>query len=77
MKWWDKLIEHFNRGYEEEDLELEWESSSIENWDWDTLVKDRNLLKMKDGSLVLTQLACLCIIRPQSHCEHHENVPIV
>ena len=49
MKWWDKLIEHFNRGYEEEDLELEWESSSIENWDWDTLVKDRNLLKMKDG----------------------------
>ena len=23
MKWWDKLIEHFNRGYEEEDLELE------------------------------------------------------
>ena len=49
MKWWDKLIEHFNRGYEEEDLELEWESSSIENWDWDTLMKDRNLLKMKDG----------------------------
>ena len=49
MKWWDKIIEHFNRGYEEEDLELEWESSSIENWDWDTLVKDRNLLKMKDG----------------------------
>ena len=49
MKWWDKLIEHFNRGYEEEDLELEWEGSSIENWDWDTLMKDRNLLKMKDG----------------------------
>lgn len=49
MKWWDKIVEHFNRGYEEEDLELEWESSSIENWDWDTLVKDRNLLKMKDG----------------------------
>ncbi len=49
MKWWDKIIEHFNRGYEEEDLELEWEGSSIENWDWDTLVKDRNLLKMKDG----------------------------
>lgn len=49
MKWWDKLIEHFNKGYEEEDLELEWESSSVENWDWDTLVKDRNLLKMKDG----------------------------
>ncbi len=48
MKWWDKIIEHFNRGYEEEDLEMEWESSSIENWDWDTLVKDRNLLKMKD-----------------------------
>ena len=49
MKWWNKLIEHFNKGYEEEDLELEWESSSVENWDWDTLVKDRNLLKMKDG----------------------------
>lgn len=49
MKWWDKLIEHFNRGYEEEDLEMEWEASSIEDWDWDTLVKDRNLLKMKDG----------------------------
>ena len=49
MKWWDKLVEHFNKGFEEEDLELEWESSSVENWDWDTLVKDRNLLKMKDG----------------------------
>lgn len=49
MKWWKKLIEHFNKGYEEEDLELEWESASIENWDWDTLVHDRNLLKMKDG----------------------------
>lgn len=49
MKWWNKLIEHFNKGYEEEDLELEWESSSVENWDWETLVKDRNLLKMKDG----------------------------
>lgn len=49
MKWWNKIIEHFNRGYEEEDLELEWEGSSVENWDWDTLVKDRSLLKMKDG----------------------------
>lgn len=49
MKWWDKIIEHFNRGYEEEDLELEWESGSVENWDWDTLVKDRNLLKIKDS----------------------------
>lgn len=49
MKWWDKIIEHFNRGYEEEDLELEWEGSSVENWDWDTLVKDRNLLKINDG----------------------------
>jgi len=49
MKWWDKIIEHFNRGYEEEDLELEWEGASVEDWDWDTLVKDRNLLKMKDG----------------------------
>ena len=51
MKWWNRIIEHFNKIYEDEemDLELEWESSSIENWDWDTLVKDRNLLKMKDG----------------------------
>ena len=48
MKWWDKIVEHFNKGYEEEDLELEWESASIENWDWDTLMKDRNLLKMQD-----------------------------
>ena len=48
MKWWDKIIEHFNKGYEEEDLELEWESANIENWDWDALVKDRNLLKMQD-----------------------------
>jgi len=49
MKWWNKIIEHFNRGYEEEDLELEWEASSVEDWDWDTLVKDRNLLKIKDS----------------------------
>ena len=49
MKWWDKIIEHFNRGYEEEDLELEWEAGTVENWDWDTLVKDRNLLKIKDS----------------------------
>lgn len=48
MKWWRKLIEHFSKQYEEEELELEWESSSVENWDWDSLVKDRNLLKMKD-----------------------------
>lgn len=51
MKWWNKIIEHFNKIHEDEemDLELEWEGSSIENWDWETLVKDRNLLKMKDG----------------------------
>lgn len=49
MKWWNRLVEHFNRKYEEEDLELEWEASSVEDWDWDTLVKDRNLLKMKDS----------------------------
>lgn len=48
MKWWDRLIEHFNRGYEEEDLELEWVSSSMEEWDWNTLENDRNLLKMKN-----------------------------
>ena len=49
MKWWKRLVEHFNKGYEEEDLELEWDSSSVENWDWGTLVKDRNLLKITDG----------------------------
>lgn len=51
MKWWNKIIEHFNKIHEDEemDLELEWEGSSIENWDWETLVRDRNLLKMKDG----------------------------
>lgn len=48
MKWWDKIIAHFNRGYEEEDLELEWEASTIEDWDWDSLMKDRSLLKMQD-----------------------------
>ena len=49
MKWWDKIIEYFNQGYEEEDLEIEWEGASIENWDWDTLVKDKDLLKMNDA----------------------------
>ena len=49
MKWWNRIVEHFNRKYEEEDLEMEWEASSVEDWDWDTLVKDRNLLKMKDS----------------------------
>lgn len=48
MKWWDRLIEHFQKGIEEEDLELEWEGSSIENWDWETLLKDRDRLKMSD-----------------------------
>ena len=48
MKWWDKIVAHFNRGYEEEDLELEWEASTIEDWDWDSLMKDRSLLKMQD-----------------------------
>lgn len=49
MKWWDRIVDYFQRGYEEEDLELEWEGSSIENWDWDTLMKDRNLMKMNDA----------------------------
>ena len=49
MKWWNRIVEHFSRKYEEEDLEMEWEASSVEDWDWDTLVKDRNLLKMKDS----------------------------
>lgn len=48
MKWWDKIVAYFNRGYEEEDLELEWEGSTIEEWDWDTLMKDRSLLKIQD-----------------------------
>ncbi|MGN0307895.1 MAG: hypothetical protein ACI4DN_06745 [Lachnospiraceae bacterium] len=48
MKWWNRIIEHFQRGLDEEDLELEWDGSSIENWDWETLMKDRDLLKMSD-----------------------------
>lgn len=48
MKWWNKLVEHFRSGIEEEDLELEWEGSSIENWDWDTLLKDRDRIRMDD-----------------------------
>ena len=48
MKWWNRLVEHFRKGIEEEDLELEWEGSSIENWDWDTLLKDRDRIKMDD-----------------------------
>ena len=49
MKWWNKLVEHFNKAYEEEILEPEWQESSVENWDWDTLVKDRVLLEMQDS----------------------------
>ncbi len=49
MKWWDRIIEYFQRGIEEEDLELEWDASSIENWDWETLLKDRDMLKMSDA----------------------------
>ena len=48
MKWWDKIVAFFNRGYEEEDLELEWEGSTMEDWDWDTLMKDRSLLKIQN-----------------------------
>ncbi len=48
MKWWHRIIERFQRGVEEEDLELEWDASSIENWDWETLLKDRDMLKMTD-----------------------------
>lgn len=48
MKWVNRIIEYFQRGIEEEDLELEWDSSSIENWDWETLMKDRDMLKMSD-----------------------------
>ena len=48
MKWWDKIVAYFNKGYEEEDLEMEWEGSGIEDWDWDTLMKDRSLLKIQD-----------------------------
>lgn len=50
MKWWERIVEYFRQGIEEEDLELEWESASIEDWNWDTLIQDRNLLKMKDSS---------------------------
>ncbi|MBQ9991007.1 MAG: hypothetical protein IJP31_08720 [Lachnospiraceae bacterium] len=48
MKWWNRIIEHFQRGVEEEDLELEWDGSSIESWDWETLMKDRDMLSMSD-----------------------------
>lgn len=48
MKWWDRIVEYFQRAYEEEDLELEWDGSSIEEWDWDTLVKERSLMKIED-----------------------------
>ena len=49
MKWWNKIVEHFNKSYEEESQELEWEESSVENWDWNALVKDRNLMEMQDS----------------------------
>ncbi|MBQ3105358.1 MAG: hypothetical protein IJC59_05810 [Lachnospiraceae bacterium] len=49
MKWWKRIVDYFQRAYEEEDLELEWEGASIEDWDWDTLVKDRSLMKMRDA----------------------------
>lgn len=49
MKWWNKLVEHFNKVEEEEILEPQWQESSVENWDWDTLVKDRGLLEMQDS----------------------------
>ena len=49
MKWWNRIIEHFQKPYEEEDLELEWDASSMEEWDWDTLMKDRNLMKLTDS----------------------------
>lgn len=49
MKWWNRIVEHFRKGYEEEDLELEWDGASMEDWDWDSLLKDRNLMKMNDA----------------------------
>lgn len=48
MNWWNLIVERFQQGMDEEDLELEWDGSSIENWDWDTLMKDRDMLKMSD-----------------------------
>ena len=73
MKWWNKLLEHFNRGYEEEDLELEWESSSVEDWDWDTLVKDRNLLKIKD-SLERQKFVRNCVEQVQNASKELDRV---
>ena len=73
MKWWDKLIEHFNRGYEEEDLELEWDASSVEDWDWDTLVKDRNLLKIKD-SLERQKFVRNCVEQVQNASKELDRV---
>lgn len=48
MKWWDKLVEYFNRDYEDEDLEMEWDGSAVEEWDWENLVNERHLLKIQD-----------------------------
>lgn len=73
MKWWKKIIEHFNRGYEEEDLELEWEASSVEDWDWDTLVKDRNLMKIKD-SLERQKFVRSCVEQMQNASGELERV---
>lgn len=73
MKWWNKIIEHFNRGYEEEDLELEWESSSVEDWDWENLVKDRNLLKIKD-SLERQKFVRNCVEQVQNASKELDRV---
>ena len=73
MKWWDKIVDYFSQGYEEEDLEMEWEGSSIEEWDWDTLVKDRNLLKMHDD-YERQKYVRSCVEQMQNATEELENL---
>ena len=73
MKWWDKIVDYFSQGYEEEDLEMEWEGSSIEEWDWDTLVKDRNLLKMHDD-YERQKYVRSCVEQRQNATEELENL---
>lgn len=47
-KWWQKIGSFFTEDYTEEELEQEWESADVENWDWEVLVKDRDIFKIQD-----------------------------
>lgn len=49
MGFWKGLWENFQKRFmEEEELELDADIASMEEWDWETLVKDRHLLKLSD-----------------------------